>query len=64
MASKKTPAPKAPPPAGDDENIKTVKLSATELREQLQALGVNLDTPEDGTGDEEKPSSSADGPFT
>jgi hypothetical protein len=56
--------PKAPPHA-DDENIKTVKLSANELRQQLAALGVNMDGDDDGTGDDEAKSASSassDGP--
>ena len=40
----------------DDENIKTVKLSTDELRQQLQALGVDLednhDDGDDPTGDD------------
>jgi len=57
MATKRPPKV---PLSADDENIKTVKLSATELREQLEALGVNMDSPHEDTGDDAKPSSSAD----
>jgi hypothetical protein len=43
MPAKKAPPP-APPPADDaDENNKTVKLSAVELRRQLEELGVDMD---------------------
>ena len=38
-----TPPPKKRPPAPEDDATKTVKLSATELRQQLQDLGVDLD---------------------
>jgi len=45
-----TPPPKKRPPApkvDEDDASKTVKLSATELRQQLQDLGVDLDAVED-----------------
>lgn len=41
-----TPPPKKRPPTprvDEDDGAKTVKLSATELRQQLQDLGVDLD---------------------
>jgi hypothetical protein len=43
MPVKKAPPSASPAVDADDEHIKTVKLSAVELRRQLEELGVDMD---------------------
>jgi hypothetical protein len=59
-----TPPPKKRPPAPrvEDDGAKTVKLSATELRQQLQDLGVDLDAVDGDKSSDERARQDRTGP--